>query len=319
MSADHYCLIHGLVLASEAALPAPRIEPTSADVTYSIDLGTELGEPRHSRSDDPDDPSVIEHWIGERLAVEFPGWATFELSRSSVVLVADETGDTDLIAHLLLDHVLPRIISLRGDLMLHAAGAVGPSGRAHLFLGATGAGKSTIVGALIANGWALLDDDGIRVTGAGNGFRAMPGTADVRLLPDSAAAVLPGVRPGRPMSAGHSKRRYAVGEAKLHMATDSAPIGGTYLLEPSSGTTSAAERLGFAEALDAIIEHAFHISGEPSAITRQAFERASAFAAVTPARRLRYPHGLDHLGATHELITELDGDYVPTPQSNGLD
>ena len=46
--------------------------------------------------------------------------------------------------------------------MLHAAGAVGSSGCAHVLLGKTGAGKSTIVTELVAGGWSLLDDVGTR-------------------------------------------------------------------------------------------------------------------------------------------------------------
>ena len=58
---------------------------------------------------------------------------------------------------------------MRGDLMLHAAGAVGPSGRAHLVLGKTGAGKSTTVAGLVSAGWTLLDDDGIRIVETDDG------------------------------------------------------------------------------------------------------------------------------------------------------
>jgi hypothetical protein len=52
--------------------------------------------------------------------------------------------------------------------MLHASGAVGPSGGAHLFLGNAGTGKSTIVTRLLTDGWLLLDDDGIRLTNGGS-------------------------------------------------------------------------------------------------------------------------------------------------------
>ena len=133
--------------------------------------------PRTAVQIDPDDPWAIEHWLGERVAVEFPEWATFELSRDEITLVSDGTGDVDLVAHLLVDHVLPRVVSLRGDLMLHAAGAVGPSGGAHLVLGPAGAGKSTIVTSLTTHGWSLLDDDSIRVTRAENDCTTTPGPA----------------------------------------------------------------------------------------------------------------------------------------------
>jgi hypothetical protein len=306
-SAEYLCVIHGLVLASEVKLPVPCIEPRPADITYRIALDTTLPAPSHSRSDDAEDPWAIDHWLGTRLAVEFPGCATFELSRTEVALVADDTGDPDLVAHLLLDHVVPRVVALRGDLMLHAAGAVGPSGRAHLFLGKTGAGKSTIAAGLCTQGWALLDDDGIRVVELDSASLAVPGTSDVRLLPDSAAALLLGAPPGRPMTDGHPKRRFAVEGRQLRMAATRAPVAGVYLLERSDSSVPSVERVGLADAVSTITEHGFHMADEPSAITRHAFERASALAAAAPVWRLCQRDGLEHLDASYTLLNELDG------------
>jgi hypothetical protein len=306
VAADYHCVIHGLVLASEVDLPVPRIEPRPADITYRVALDRTLPPSSHIRSDDPDDPWYVEHWIGSRLAVEFPGRATLELSRSEVALVRDGTDDRDLVMHLLLAHALPRVVSLRGDLMLHAAGAVGPSGQAHLFLGKTGAGKSTVVTGLVAAGWSLLDDDGIRVTDTGRGLRAVPGAAGVRLLPDVAAALIPDVEPGRPIASGHPKRRFAADGRRLRLAVDPAPIAGVYLLERTGTSEPSVERLGFAHALSAIVEHGFHVADEPAAIARQAFERASSLATAAPVWRLSSPFGLGELAATTALICSLD-------------
>ncbi len=306
VSAHYHCLIYGLVVASEVDLLLPQVHPQPADVTYRLALGTTLPASSHSRSDDPDHPWAVEHWMGRRLAVEFPGRATFELSRTDVALVSDTTRDTDLVIHLLLDHVLPRVVALRGDLMLHASGAVGPSGRAHLFLGQTGAGKSTIATALVADGWSLLDDDCIRVIPTALGFHALPGAPSVRLLPDAAAALIPEVEPGRPISAGNAKRRFTADGQRLRMATNPALIAGLYLPAGVELIEPSVERLGFAEALGSIVEHGFHLADEPAAVARRAFEGASALAAAAPVWRLTLPAGLGEIAATTSLIAELD-------------
>jgi hypothetical protein len=299
--------VHGLVVASPTALPLPEIGDESVDVAYRVGLeSAALPAPSFSRGDDEDDPWVVEHWEGGRLVVEFTGSARFELSREEVVLLADESGDPDLVTHLLLDHVLPRVVALRGDLMLHGAGAVGPSGRAHLLLGPTGTGKSTLVTALGAGGWALLDDDGIRVLNVEGVPHAVPGYAGVRLLPDAAEAVLPGVVGGRPMARGHAKRRFAVDGLALGMAEGPAPIAGLYVLERTANERPSVDRMGFGEAVGAITEHGFHLADEPAAITREAFERASTLAAAVPVWRLRCAHGLEHLDRTLALLAELD-------------
>jgi hypothetical protein len=304
-AASHY-LIHGLVVASEVDLPAPRIDARPADVTYRVVLDATLPPSSHSRTDDADDPWYVEHWMDGRLAVDFPHRATFEVSRTAVALVRDGAGDADLVIHLLLAHVLPRVVSLRGDLMLHAAGAVAPSGRAHLFLGDTGAGKSTIVTELVAGGWSLLDDDGVRVTDGVHGLRAVPGAAGVRLLPDAAAALVADVDPGLPIAHGHPKRRFAADGRRLRVAARPAPIAGVYLLERTAQRGPSLERLRFARAVSTITEHGFHLADEPAWITRQAFERASRLAAAAPVWRLSSLSGLDGLTATRALLDRLD-------------
>jgi hypothetical protein len=311
VAADLYYLIHGLVLASPVDLPLPSVAAQPADVVYRVSVTSELTEaPTYSRADDPDVPWAIEHWIGDRLAVEFPGRATFELGREDVALVADETYDPGLVAHLLLDHVVPRLIAVRGDLMLHAAGAIGPSGRAHLILGRTGAGKSTTAAGLVSAGWALLDDDGIRIVETDDGPLAMPGTGGIRLQPASAAVLLPDAPPGRPMAKGHPKSRFPAENGGFPVARAPAHVAGVYLLQRTEVGEPRVEPLGLAGAVTTIVEHGFNMAEEPVAIARQAFERATALAAAAPVQRLLHPSGLDRLGETLELLARLDEQHV---------
>ena len=304
--------VHGLSLSSAVRLPIPESDVGAGpvDVEYRIALTTDdLPVARQTRTDNPDDPWFLEHWVDDTVIVEFPGWATFELRRHEVVLRLDDTDDADLVAHLLLDHILPRLVALRGDLMLHAAGVVGPSGSAHLFLGPSGTGKSTLATALAAAGWPLLDDDGIRVVESDGAWLAVPGYSGVRLLPDSAAAVVPELLAEGPMAKDHPKHRYAVDGTSLRMASGPAPIGRIYVLERAEGDVAPSTTLlSFADGITALTEHAFHLADEPQAITRQAFERASAVAAAVPVRLLRAPTGLHTMISTLAELNRLDGE-----------
>ena len=249
---------------------------------------------------------MFEHWTVDGVIIEFPGSATFSLGRDSVVLLRDDADDHDLVAHLLLDHVIPRLVSLRGDLMLHAAGVVGPSGKAHLFLGPSGTGKSTLVTALAVAGWPLLDDDGIRIIRRDDSWNAVPGYAGVRLLPDSAEAVVPHLVAERPMAKGHPKHRYAVDGTALHMAESPVPIGSILLVERADGDGPRSTPLRFSDGIAVLCEHAFHSADEPAELTRQAFDRAAAVAANVPLHRLRTPVGLNTMISTMSEISRLD-------------
>lgn len=300
--------IHGLTIASDTALALPPGEAGAApDLTFRIDLRPPAIEhAQHRRADDPDDPWALEHWVDGRLVVEFPEWATYEVTSDTATLLADETEDADLLEHLLLDHVIPRMVALRGELMLHAAGVVGPQGSALLFLGRTGTGKSSLATALAARGLPLLDDDGIRVATIDGALRAMPGTPAVRLLPDAAAALIGTVPPGRPISDDSPKRRFDV-SGLLSVAAVPVPVGAVHVLERTTGDPSL-ERLSLPEAVAAVAEHGFHVAADPDAITRHVFERATALAAAAPVLRLRCPEGLGRLDEVAELLHgALDG------------
>jgi hypothetical protein len=85
----------------------------------------------------------------------------------------DEMGE-----HRLQTTAVPLLLSERGDLALHAA-AVVIGGRAVLFCGPSGRGKSTL--ALLASrlGHPVLTDDGVIVTFETTGPTAWPGVPDV--------------------------------------------------------------------------------------------------------------------------------------------
>ncbi len=230
----------------------------------------------------------------------------FEVSRTEVALVRDEINDPDLVLHLFLHHVLPRAVALRGDLMLHAAGAVSPAGRAYLFLAAAGTGKSTLVTRLVTDGWLLLDDDGIRLTKAGgDAFFASPGSPYVGLLPDVAATLVPELEPGRPIACGSPKRRFAVDGERLRYADAPARVAGVYILTRGEAEIELS-RIGFAAALGEIARHGFHLADNPAVLPRQAFEQASALAAATPVWQLVVPTGLDELMPARALIMYMD-------------
>lgn len=82
--------------------------------------------------------------------------------------------------HRLLSTIVPTLLADRGDLMLHAS-AVVAGGRAVLFCGPSGRGKSTLALVLSREGYAVLAEDGVAVAEGTGDPEAWPGARDVRM------------------------------------------------------------------------------------------------------------------------------------------
>jgi hypothetical protein len=95
----------------------------------------------------------------QRFELSLPGEATCDIDLDRArVLVHPATGlDSTALAHLVVDHVLPRVAGER-MYCLHAA-AVAIEGRAYVLAGESGAGKSTLAVRLARGGAELLGDD----------------------------------------------------------------------------------------------------------------------------------------------------------------
>ena len=92
------------------------------------------------------------------------------------------------IAPYLLGPVLGLLLRFRGIVCLHA-GAVIVSGRAAVFAGDSGAGKSTTVAAMMRRGHPLLTDDIVAIAQRGSGFFVPSAFPFASLWPDSIAMI----------------------------------------------------------------------------------------------------------------------------------
>lgn len=88
----------------------------------------------------------------------------------------------------LLGPMLGFVLRLRGVLNLHAS-VIEVDGQALGFMGAAGAGKSTLAAAFAQKGFAVISDDILALDPRGDDFFARPGYPRLRLWPDSAEAL----------------------------------------------------------------------------------------------------------------------------------
>ncbi len=149
------------------------------------------------------EPRWLHHWLlpsgeasisfgkcEEKLVLRFPLLADFLFSKKDTEIICHPAPDTpvETIRHLLLDQVIPRIVSHLGRPVLHASGSV-VGGAGVLFLGQTGWGKSTLSGHFHQNGFPLLSDDAIVLEKTGDNVLGIASYAGMRLLRDSYQAL----------------------------------------------------------------------------------------------------------------------------------
>jgi hypothetical protein len=215
--------------------------------------------------------------------------------------------------HLLIDQVLPRVLTHRGRQVIHA-GCVATPGGAIGFLGDSGAGKSTLCAEFARAGYPLIGDDGLVVRpAAAGGFEALATYPGLRLLPDPLAVLFDDSAGAAPVAHYSDKRRLARDNADLTIATGPQPLRALYLLD-------AAAAIGIAplpdrDAFMALVRASFQLHLDDPERSRGLFERIGALTDAVPVRRLSYPREFARLGDVREALLE-DAEMLATLASS---
>lgn len=195
----------------------------------------------------------------------------------------------------LLDSVLASVALGRGAEALHAGAVVVGEGAVGI-LGATGAGKTSLVAALLARGHALLADDIVVLAGtAGEPAPPVMSLAAERATAngggrDAAAAI------GEPLAVLGDEIWIRV----RRVATAAVPLRALVVLDRRAGAPATARLEPDSSPFAALFGHVLH-SGDEPARERARFGAVAAVAAEVPVWRLVAP--LD--GATPAELAEL--------------
>ncbi|MEE4205953.1 MAG: hypothetical protein V2I39_06670 [Erythrobacter sp.] len=248
-------------------------------------------------------PSSIQRFGGV-FCLSFDGLARFRIDpvakEITIFDIKPETGPDDL-EHLLYDHVVPRIFAEEGAVVLHAS-AVEIGGRLAVFLGNTGAGKSTLAASLHTAGHLLLGDDAVIVSVREGRFYGSAVYPTLRLFPDTIAEVLGGSVETSPMAHYSEKLRVSLA-SHAHRAAGSFPLGALFFIGGGSDTPEPrAEELGPSAACMALVEQSFALDPKDPDKAAARLGKLSRLAAAVPAHRLIYPHDYARIAALHEVI-----------------
>lgn len=243
------------------------------------------GEPAGSLESDDGRLWFASYELGEsECLLQMPPTGSFLLQADAGRIAVNSTdGDAELLEHRIASSAICTLLSLRGDLALHAA-AVEADGRAIVFCGPSLRGKSTLARSLGEAGCRLLGEDGIVVELAEDGPVAHPGARGVRMR----------ARRG-------GRQRPVLVEDPGAGEPGSCPVAAVVLLG-ERGAEFAVEQLVPARALALLTPNLIHSGGRASIAA--AFQRLAALLGTVSALQISLPDDLDSLPETCERFLD---------------
>ena len=196
--------------------------------------------------------------------------------------------------HSVLHGFVPQLLALRGEVVLHAT-CVLIDGRAFLFAGASGMGKSTLAAGFASLGLTVFSEDVVRVQveeGAPpQAHQSYPGArlrGNSFLLPTEKRTNVLG-RFGLP------KHRVYVGESA--MLRPPATLGGAFFLGSGRTVTPRFTPISPMHAMKPYLQSSFIQALPKETRSRDAFSRTIKLATAIPAYELRYRRSPAHFDA----------------------
>ena len=192
-------------------LPEGDARETVIKIMSGVDSKRVRCEPDcfHEWQDADGEICMLSAKIEDNYLLRFPDLVDFLISSSgeSVFYIPEPNIPEETIRHLILDQVIPRILGQQGQLVLHASAVQLLDGKATIFLGDTGWGKSTIASSYYENGAQLITDDCLLIKIVDNKVFCVPNYYGLRLYPDSAQAIFKVNMQFKPVAHYTSKER----------------------------------------------------------------------------------------------------------------
>ena len=218
-----------------------------------------------------------------------------------------------LVSQALLGIVMAIMLERRHLLCLHAS-AINTNGRAAIFLGDKGAGKSTTSGAMLAAGGSPISDDLVALEGVLNGdspAAIRPGFSFMKIWPDTAKALSLEMEETDCLIHPHTTKIQK--RMPKQIRDENVPLGAAFILERAAeATETKALRLPPHEALQMVLRNTFMARFGETKLGRQHLmlhmQRCSAIVAQTPFYALRIVDDITKLDRLTEEIIRVTAD-----------
>jgi hypothetical protein len=206
---------------------------------------------------------------------------------------------------LLLDHVVPPVIALRGLYVLHAA-AVRTAAGVCVFAGDSGAGKSTIAAQLTAAGGHFLTDDCLVIDEQRGTVVAWASHPSIKLRDDAMQFLSLGCE-SEPVAEYTTKRRVPSSSFGAEFPLGPLPLARLYFLtrgEDDVVATAAPliQRLPSSAAFMKLVKHSIRLDSVDRGLLEREFQFTRRIVDSVPAALLSLPNDLSKLRLAHDAI-----------------
>lgn len=220
----------------------------------------------------------IEFWFDRRLETIWVSWP--------------ESLTVEHAISYLVGPVLGMLLRLRGIVCLHAS-VVAISGRAAVFVGHEGAGKSTTAACFARRDFAVLSDDIAALVERENIFHVLPAYPRVNLWPQSVNLLYgsPEALPQR--MPGLDKRYLLLGrDGELQFEERTLPIGGVYIFgDPTTESEDPLEPLSLKSSLLMLVANTYATNFLDAKQRAEEFEVLGRLVTAVPVRKINAKRG----------------------------
>lgn len=316
-------LIAGRKLGTTQQLPELSPGQPPADLTFTVSRSLPSPDAPKRCFTSGDNAWLEVQETPRHLWFTFPGLAVFtiDVGTHEIVGFAEDGAQRHTLRHLLIDQVVPLYLVSQGVFVLHASGVIvtTPRGRrAVIFLGASGAGKSTAAVGCTLAGAELLADDFVVVNPIKPAPTATPAGVGARLSSRAVRHLFtpPSVR--LPVAEYSDKKRVLVN--RQTDGRDPVPIGAMVWLGPRGGAFQDVllEPTSSADSVMHVIGQAFRLDRHSKQANHDSLLQAASLVDLVPVLKSTLPETLDDLVPTCRRLLDLVGQEMATDSSTQL-
>ena len=303
-------------------IPLPELTPgDERQPEFTFELCTE-------RKDFSESCHWLNHWyaldgsiwlsfakLDAAYLLHFPTLVDFVVSSDARTVSCFPQADCppETMRHLLLNQVIPIVLSHLGKLVLHASACATPQG-VMAFMGTTGMGKSTLAAGFGLQGLAVLSDDCTLVEEQNGEAMTVPSYPGLRLWPETVTALFEQEPMLQPLAHYTDKKRLIFEQDHFDGPLSLQVV---YVLTPENMqdiTDVTITPLGNREALLEIAKHTFQLDVTHRQKLGQAFRQYEWLAKTIPFFRLAFPRDYASLSVVNTAILN----HLDLIQNQGL-